>query len=178
MPWLFFMINLSSSIFKYCNFVSLYLLAVLQDILFTILWSLSPFGEAKVGIPYGLLNGLNPYLVFGLAFAANVFVFPMMMFFLERINTIFIRWNWYKKAAIWVARRAKKGSGNKLKKYGFVGLALFVMIPLPGTGVYVGSIVTYLFNMERKKAFAANTVGIFISSLIVWSVTFFGKGLF
>ncbi|MCH9661595.1 MAG: small multi-drug export protein, partial [Bacteroidetes bacterium] len=70
------------------------------------------------------------------------------------------------------------GSGNKLQEYGFVGLALFVMVPVPGTGVYVGSIVTYLFKMERGKAFIANTVGIFVSSLIVWSVAFFGKGLF
>ena len=89
-----------------------------------------------------------------------------------------MRWKWYKKAAIWVAKRAKKGSKNKLKKYGYVGLALFVMIPLPGTGVYVGSIATYLFKMDRTKAFWANTIGITISSMIVWSVTYFGKGAF
>lgn len=146
---------------------------MVEQIVYTFLWSISPFGEAKVGIPYGLLKGLNPYLVFIVALGANILVFPMMMFFLDKINILLTRWNWYKKSAIWVARRAKKGSGDKLQKYGFVGLALFVMIPLPGTGVYAGSIATYLFKMERKKACIANFIGITISSIIVWTTTFF-----
>lgn len=152
--------------------------ALIQDLILTILWSLSPLGEAKVGIPFGLLNDLNPFLVLLVAIFANILVFPIMMFFLDRINILLTRWNWYKKSAIWVARRAKNGSGNKLEKYGYFGLALFVMVPLPGTGVYAGSIATYLFKMERKKAFMANAIGITISSIIVWSVTFLGKGGF
>ncbi|WP_209401902.1 small multi-drug export protein [Pseudozobellia sp. WGM2] len=135
------------------------------------LWSLSPFGEAKAGIPYGMLNGINIYLVFIGCFLANVLVFPMMLFFLDKINKYFLRWFFYKKSAIYVARRAKTGSGEKIKKFGFWGLILFVMIPLPGTGVYAGSIATYLFKIERKKAFWANTIGIFLSSVIVWSAT-------
>ncbi|NNM22726.1 MAG: small multi-drug export protein [Flavobacteriaceae bacterium] len=142
-----------------------------QDIIITILWSLSPFGEAKAGIPYGILNGLNIYLVFVIAFLANVLVFPIMLFFLNEINHYLLRWNFYKKSAIWVARRAKGGSEHKIRKYGFWGLLFFVMIPVPGTGVYAGSIATYLFNIERRKAFYANAIGIFFSSLIVWGTT-------
>lgn len=151
---------------------------MLQDFIITILWSISPFGEAKVGIPYGLLKDLNPFLVFVFALAANITVFPLMMFFLDNFNKLLLRWLWYKKSALWVARRAKKGSKEKLQKYGYWGLAMFVMIPLPGTGVYAGSIMTYLFRMNHKKAFVANAVGITISSMIVWSVAYFGKGLF
>lgn len=124
-----------------------------------------------MGIPFGLLNDLNIYLVFVIAFGANVLVFPIMMFFLDKVNHYLLRWNWYKKAALWVARRAKTGSGDKIQKYGFWGLIFFVMIPLPGTGVYAGSIATYLFKIERKKAFAANVIGIFFSSVIVWVTT-------
>ncbi len=143
----------------------------MQEIIGTILWSLSPLGEAKVGIPYGLVHDLNIYLVFVIGFASNVLVFPLMMFFLERINVSLLRWKLYKKAAIWVARRAKTGSGNKIQKYGFWGLIFFVMIPLPGTGVYAGSIATYIFKIEKQKAFWANTIGIFFSSVIVWTTT-------
>ncbi|MCK8523474.1 small multi-drug export protein [Aquimarina sp. D1M17] len=144
---------------------------MIEEFVIAMLWSISPFGEAKVGIPYGLINGLNIYLVFILCFLANVLVFPIMIFFLEKINNYLLRWNPYKKAAIFVARRAKTGSGDKIKKYGFWGLLLFVMIPLPGTGVYAGSIATYLFKIKRRKAFVANSVGIFLSSVIVWSTT-------
>ncbi len=149
---------------------------MIQDIIVSMLWSVSPFGEAKVGIPYGMLQGLNIYLVFIVCFIANLLVFPIMMVFLDNINHYLLRWNWYKKSAIWVARRAKTGSGNKIQKYGFWGLLLFVMIPLPGTGVYAGSIASYLFRIEKKKAFTANAIGIFLSSVIIWGTTLLTMG--
>lgn len=144
---------------------------MVKDLLVAILWSVSPFGEAKVGIPYALLNGVNIYLAFIFCFLANVLVFPIMTFFLRVINRYFFKWYYYKKAAIFVARRAKIGAGNNVKKYGFWGLIIFVMIPLPGTGVYAGTIAGYLFGMDRKRAFLANTLGIFFSCVIVWVST-------
>ena len=136
-----------------------------------VLLSLSPFGESKVGIPYGLLNNVNIYLVFVLCLIANILVFPIMMFFLENVNRRLLRWNFYKTSAIYVARRAKSGSGKQIKKYGFWGLLIFVMIPLPGTGVYAGSIASYIFNIEKKRAFMANSIGITLSALIIWGTT-------
>lgn len=144
---------------------------MIKDIIIAMLWSVSPFGEAKVGIPYGLYHGINSYLVLITCFFANVLVFPLMMFFLDRVNKYFLKYTTYKKSALYVARKAKVGSGDKIKKYGFFGLMFFVMLPIPGTGVYAGSIATYLFKIERDKAFLANTIGIFISSLIVWGTT-------
>jgi len=144
---------------------------MLKDIIIAMLWSVSPFGEAKVGIPYGMYQGVNIYVVLIACFLANLLVFPIMLFFLNTMNTQLLKWKQYKKAAIYVARKAKNGSGDKIKKYGFWGLVIFVMIPLPGTGVYAGSIATYLFKIERRKAFVANTLGIFISSIIVWTMT-------
>lgn len=144
---------------------------MLVDIFVAMLWSISPLGEAKVGIPYALLNGVNIYVAFIACFLANVLVFPIMSFFLDVINRYFVRWYYYKKAAIYVARRAKAGAGKNVNKYGFWGLMLFVLIPVPGTGVYAGSIAAYLFGIERKKAFLACTIGIFFSSLIIWVAT-------
>ncbi len=141
------------------------------------LWSISPFGEAKVGIPYGMYSGANIYWVFFFCFVANVLVFPLMFFFLEHINTYLLRLRFYKKAAVYVAKKAKLGSGEKIKKYGFFGLIFFVMLPIPGTGVYAGSIASYIFKFERQKAFIANTIGIFISSVIVWVTTLITMGV-
>lgn len=150
----------------------------LMDLLIAFLWSISPFGEAKVGIPYGLYSGVNRYLVFVVCFAANLLVFPIMLFFLEKLNHILLRWRFYKKSALFVARRAKIGSGDKIKKYGFWGLVFFVMLPIPGTGVYAGSIAAYLFGIQKQMAFWANALGIFLSCAIVWTATVLSmKGL-
>lgn len=150
---------------------------MIRDSIITFLLSISPFGEAKVGIPYGIIHDLNIFWVLLIAVVANILVFPIMIFFLEHVNLTLLRWHAYKTMAIWIARRAKIGSGDKIKKYGFFGLILFVMIPLPGTGVYAGSIAGYIFKVDTKTAFKANVIGIIISSLIVWGTTLFAKGL-
>ncbi len=147
--------------------------ALIKEIIFTILWSFSPFGEAKVGIPYGMHHNLNIYLVFVIAVVSNILVFPFMMFFLDKINKRLLKWRFYKKKAIWIAKRAKAGSAEKIKKYGFWGLLFFVMLPIPGTGVYAGSIATYIFKIERKKAFLTNAIGITISSVIIWIASYY-----
>ena len=143
----------------------------MSEIITAMLWSISPFGEAKVGIPYAILNGVNIYLAFILCFIANVMVFPLMMVFLNYINKHLLRWRAYKKSALFVAKRAKGGAGKSVQKYGFWGLLIFVMLPIPGTGVYAGSIASYLFGIRKRSAFLANTIGIFLSCLIVWTTT-------
>ncbi len=144
---------------------------MILDIIVAMLWSISPFGEAKVGIPYAIFNDVNIYLALLFCFIANVLVFPVMLFFLDSVNHYFLRYRFYKKSAIYVARKAKLGAKKNVQKYGFWGLIIFVMLPIPGTGVYAGTIATYLFVLDRKQAFVANTVGIFLSCLIVWAMT-------
>lgn len=144
---------------------------MILDLIIAMLWSISPFGEAKVGIPYALFNDVNIYLAFIFCLFANILIFPIMLFFLDSVNRLFLKWRFYKKSAVWVAKRAKTGAKKGVEKYGFWGLIVFVMMPLPGTGVYAGTIASYLFNFDRKKAFLANTIGITLSSIIVWTVT-------
>lgn len=141
------------------------------EIIIAMLWSISPFGEAKVGIPYAIFNGVNIYVAFVVCFIANVLIYPLMLFFLDSINRYLLKWRVYKKSAIYVARKAKLGAKKNVMKYGFWGLLIFVMLPIPGTGVYAGTIATYLLVLDRKQAFIANTIGIFLSCVIVWVMT-------
>lgn len=144
---------------------------MLNDIITAMLWSISPFGESKVGIPYAIFNNVNYYLAFTVCFFANVMVFPLMHFFLTYINKYLLKWRFYKKSAIYIARKAKVGAGKNIQKYGFWGLLLFVMVPIPGTGVYAGTIAAWLFGLEKKRAFMANVVGVYLSCVIVWTIT-------
>lgn len=141
------------------------------ELIVAMLWSVSPFGEAKVGIPYAIFNDVNVYFAFVFCFVANVCVFPIMYFFLRYLNQALLGWRFYKKSALKVAQRVKKGAGSNVRRYGFWGVLIFVMLPVPGTGVYAGSIASYLFQMPYKQAFWANTIGIFFSCVIVWAMT-------
>ncbi|WP_461534319.1 COG2426 family protein [Sinomicrobium sp.] len=144
---------------------------MIADILIAALWSISPFGEAKVGIPYAIFNHVNIYVTFVVCFLANVMIFPLMTFFLDHLNHYLLKWKFYKKTAVKVARRVKLGAGSNVSKFGFWGILIFVMLPIPGTGVYAGTIASYLFRMPYKQAFWANTIGIFLSCAIVFGMT-------
>ena len=138
---------------------------MLNEFIHTFLLSLSPLGEARVGIPYGILKGLDPFLVLAVGYLGNVLVFPLLTFFLDKFNMKLWRFKFYKSHSVKIAQRAKKGSGKNIKKYGFWGLLLFVMIPLPVTGAYIGTIA----------AFIAISIGLIISCGIMVTGAYFGK---
>lgn len=146
---------------------------MLKNTIIAALWSLSPFGEAKVGIPYAIIKDVNIYLALIVCLLANILIFPLMHSFLKSANTYFFKWRWYRRPAVLVGQRTKRLTKNSVKKYGFWGLMVFVMTPLPGTGVYAGTIASYILGIDKKKAFWANSIGITLSSIIVWTITVF-----
>ena len=56
---------------------------------------------------------------------------------------------------------------DSIKKYEFVGLMLFVGIPLPGTGAWTGSLIAALLDVDFKKAVLAELLGIIIATVIM-----------
>ena len=142
---------------------------MLQDILFTFLISVSPFGEARAGIPYGELNGLPIMLVFIVGLVANLLVFPIFYKAIELANKHLWKNPLYKKMALFLALRARTKTKEVIKKYGVWGLMLFVMIPLPVTGAYIGTIAAFIFGISYQKSLIAISSGITISSIMVAS---------
>ena len=145
---------------------------MLQDILFTFLISLSPFGEARAGIPYGELNGLPIVTAFLIGLAGNLLVFPLFYKFIEIGNKYLLKNRFYKKSAVQLSLRARGKSKNVINKYGVWGLMLFVMIPLPITGAYIGTIAAYIFGINYQKSLIAISTGITISSFLVATFMF------
>ena len=138
-----------------------------QDVLFTFLISFSPFGEARAGIPYGELVGLPILLVFVIGLTANLLVFPIFYKAIELANKHLWKNQLYKRTAIYLAARARTKTRTIIKKYGVWGLMVFVMIPLPVTGAYIGTIAAYIFGISYRKSLIAISGGITISSAMV-----------
>lgn len=145
---------------------------MLKDILFTFLISFSPFGEARVGIPYGIEHtDLTLIWVFLIALFANLLVFPLFYRVIEFFNNHFLKSKWYRKAAIYLSLRARRKTGAVVQKYGAIGLMIFVMIPLPFTGAYIGTIAAYIFKINYKKALLAINIGVLIALtfiILIW----------
>ena len=144
---------------------------MIQDILFTFLISFSPFGEARVGIPYGIEQGLPASWVFIIGLSANLLVFPLFYKMIEVFNNHFLKNKWYRKVAIYLSLRARRKTGPVVQKYGAIGLMIFVMIPLPFTGAYIATIASYIFKIDYKNSLLAINIGVLIALtfiLLLW----------
>ena len=76
-----------------------------------------------------------------------------------------------KKVANWLDKKVNKKKGQ-IEKFGYLGLALFVGIPLPGTGAWTGSLIASVLEMDKKKSFLAIFAGVIMASIIMMIVSF------
>jgi uncharacterized membrane protein len=54
-----------------------------------------------------------------------------------------------------------------VEKYGEWGLALFIGVPLPGTGAVTGAAGAFLLGFKRSRFYVANLVGVLIAAICV-----------
>ena len=149
-----------------------------NELLNTFLISISPLGEARAGIPYGAVKGSPIIWVFLVGWIANLLVFPLFYSGISLSNKYLWKNRTYKKIAIYLSQRAKYKTKKNINKYGALGLMVFVMIPLPITGAYIGTLAAYVLGMSYKKAFYAVSAGVTISSFIIATGLYFGKFFF
>ncbi|WP_276497095.1 COG2426 family protein [Pontibacter litorisediminis] len=147
---------------------------MLETLIHTFLLSISPFGEARAGIPYAILNNVHLVWAILVGIVGNILVYPMFLWLVDKFSKRFWPLRAYKRGVVYFCKRAKKMVGRNVDKYGFWGLMVFVMIPLPGTGAYMGAIAAEIFKIERKRAFAAITIGVVVSSILVGASTYLG----
>ena len=148
------------------------------DIIWSIIWSILPISELRGGIPYAIANDVNPFLAYFICVGANILAFPIVFLFLEFLHPLFLKVGIYQKLFDKFVLKTRKKLDTKIKKYGFWGLMLFVMIPLPVTGAYTGSFAAWLFNIPKKKAFISVALGVIISGIIITIISLSGMEAF
>ena len=137
----------------------------LRDLFWLIGISLVPGIELRGSIPLGVGLGIHPLLVFGITVVTNCALVPPYLLFLDLFYDRFLsRWSWFRR--LMVERVRVKGEGL-ITRYGVVGLALFVAVPLPGTGAYSGATLAWLVGMDRRKATLAVAAGVVIAGVVV-----------
>ncbi|NCB33963.1 MAG: small multi-drug export protein, partial [Erysipelotrichia bacterium] len=104
----------------------------------------------------------------------NIIPIPFILFFIKKL----LHWmadHHMAKIVVWLEAKAEKNR-DKIEKYGFWGLALFVGIPLPGTGAWTGSLAAALFDMDLKKASISILIGIAMAAVIMTIVSYGALG--
>lgn len=135
--------------------------------------SLLPILELRGGLLAAALIGLDPVKSYIISIIGNVLPVPFILLLITKI----LAWmreskvKLFNRVANWLDEKVEKHKGQ-IEKFGYLGVVLFVGIPLPGTGAWTGSLIASVLNMDRKKTFLAVMVGIFMASIIMMLVSF------
>ena len=124
-----------------------------------------PWIELRGAVPWAVGAGDRIYLP--IIVITNAIIFFPTYFILEWIYEFIPEGSWLHRKLERIRQRAHP----KVEKYGILGLALFVAIPLPGTGAYSGSVAAWLLDIDWKRAFLGVVIGVLIAFAIVWALS-------
>ncbi|OGN94811.1 MAG: hypothetical protein A2Y89_01155 [Chloroflexi bacterium RBG_13_51_18] len=144
------------------------------DILKVIGTGALPISELRGAIPLAIgTYHFSWYYAYLFGVIGNLLPVPFILLFfntvipqLSRIGFLNRIMQWY---FTWTKRRSKL-----IERYGWLGLMIFVAIPLPVTGAWTGSILAVLLGMKFKYAFSAIVAGVLIAGVIVTCATVLG----
>ena len=145
---------------------------------FTVLVSMIPVVELRGGIPFGVGVGLPVWAAFLAAVIGNLIPVPFIIVYIRRI------FQWMRRRIPRLNRmvdaleRKAHLKGRRVNKYKYLGLILFVAVPLPGTGAWTGSLAAAFLDMPLRKALPSVFVGVLIAGVAISMLTFGVTSLF
>ena len=139
--------------------------------------SMLPVIELRGAIPMAFAMGLPWWQAYLISAVGNILPVP---FILLLINAV-IKWmsasnvGFFNKIADFLLKRVEK-KRDKIEKYSFWGLCLFIAVPLPVTGAWTGSLVAAVIGMKPWKAFLSAILGVLIAGGLVTLIVYGGIG--
>lgn len=130
-----------------------------------------PVIEVRGAIPVGIALGMTPLHAAILSYLGSLIPVPIILLTIRPIFNWMKETKTFKKLVENLTSKSMKKSGN-VEKYGYWGLFIFVAIPLPGTGVWTGSLIASLLNMRIKYAFIAIVLGNLLASIAIMLLSF------
>jgi uncharacterized membrane protein len=127
-------------------------------------------------IPFAVANGVSWRMAFPFAVVCNILVAPVCWIFLATVHKLLYRAgiNWYKNLFNKFIERAREKLSAPFEKWGWLGIAVFVGIPLPLTGAWTGTLGAWVLGVSRKRTMLAVILGVVISGTIVSAVVILG----
>jgi uncharacterized membrane protein len=141
---------------------------MVQNYTYVYLLSLVPGFEGRYALLTGPLLGLDltdSFFIASIATLTLAFTIPLIFPFLDRVFSnpkLGVLNKLYQNYIMKIRLRAKSK-----EKFTFIGLVLFVAVPVPLTGVWTGSAVSYVLGLG-KKSIPALAIGGLLSNLITY----------
>jgi len=144
----------------------------------TALLSILPISELRGAIPYAMTQGVPFYIAWPLCVLLNALVAPLVYIFLVTFHKLFCKWAFYSRLFDKIIENARHKLHEKVEKFGYLGVTLFVAIPLPITGAYTGTLGAWILGLSKRRTILSVLAGVIISGTIVTGIMLFGHGAF
>ena len=138
-----------------------------------------PIIELRGAIPIGVFTfQLNYIEAFVCSFIGTIIPIYFIVKFIKPLFNFFGKWKPFKIVIDWASEKATKKieENEKLQTYTALGLFLFVAIPIPGTGAWVGSLIANFLNLPPKKAIPPIVAGVITAGFIILTLTAMANG--
>ena len=140
--------------------------------------SMIPIIELRGAVPIGIGMGLNPMLTIIVAVFGNIIPIPIIHIFARKFLIWGSKQKFIGKVCEFFIKKGEKASQKLLSKknrYGTaIALALFVGIPLPGTGAWTGTLGASFLNLDFKTTMISVASGVIIAGIIMTTVSVCG----
>ena len=148
------------------------------EFLLTMLVSMVPVIELRGGLPFGVALGLPPIEALLASILGNLIPLPFIVVYIRRIFKWMRRHMPRLDGLVDALERKAHLKGNKVTKYQYLGLMIFVAIPLPGTGGWTGALAAAFLDMPLRKALPSMIAGVCIAATIVFFITYCVAAMF
>ncbi|MEA5058101.1 small multi-drug export protein [Anaerotignum propionicum] len=132
--------------------------------------SMLPILELRGGIIAGFAMQMNWLPTFIIALIGNLLPIPFILLFIRYIFKVLEKTP-LRNFVTWCENKANAKS-DQIRKYEYWGIFLFVAVPLPGTGAWMGALISALLNLDPKKSFPVIVLGVITAGIIVSILSF------
>jgi len=130
--------------------------------------SMFPWVEARYTIVYAMETLGWPWLeAFPIAVFGNMLPIPFILLFFKFVEKFLRNYKFWTKIMDWLFAKTRKRADSKIRRYEYLGLLLFVAIPLPFTGAWTGALIAYLFDLKFSKSLITIFIGVLIATAIM-----------
>ncbi|MFA5557980.1 MAG: small multi-drug export protein [Methanofastidiosum sp.] len=138
----------------------------MDSYLYIFLISMIPWIELRGSIPTGVLMNLDFTKVFLISLLGGILIIPFVFILLDHIFPIIRKINIIDRLYLYWEFKVQKRY-KKYTEWELIGLMIFVAIPLPGTGAYSGTFLSFLLGLDRNWSFVSISLGVLIAGIIV-----------
>ncbi len=135
--------------------------------------AMTPVLEQRVALPMAIIAFKMPvWEALAITLAGNLLPTTALLYFADNFH----RWvqknsgTFFGKAWLKSLRHAQEKFA-KYEKYGLLGLALFIALPIPGSGIFTGTMIAFLMGVPFKHSVPYIWAAVIGSSLVTMFIS-------